>query len=199
MTKTALIIVDVQYDFIEGGSLAVAGGNKVAENLAAYIEDHSSEYDVIVTTQDWHINPGSHWAENPDYVDTWPVHCEASTDGALIHEDVAGALGALYINHSPITIVQVVKGEYEAAYSGFEGHEYNDNEYATLAKALSDLDVKAVDVTGLATDHCVRATALDAIKAGLNVRVLTQYIAGVDAERSAKTLIELKEAGAVIV
>jgi len=199
MTNKALIIVDVQNDFIEGGSLAVTGGQKVAETLAEYIKNNADKYDVIVTTQDWHINPGNHWAETPDYVDTWPIHCEAYTDGAKIHQNVAEALGALHINHDATTIVQVVKGEYEAAYSGFEGHEFGDNEYSTLTKALAELDIQTVDVTGLATDHCVRATALDALKDGLTVRVLTEFIAGVDAERSAKTIIELETAGATIV
>lgn len=91
----ALIIVDVQPTFCEGGELGVEGGNAVAERIAKYVESHRGEYAYIATTQDWHIEPGTHWSDNPDYVDTWPVHGKAGTANAELHP----AIAALKITH----------------------------------------------------------------------------------------------------
>ena len=110
MTR-ALIIVDVQPTFCEGGALPVTGGNAVAEAVAAYVEAHRGDYQLIVTTQDWHIDPGAHFSETPDFVDTWPPHGVAGTDEAEMHPALAN------VNAD----VTVKKGQYEAAYSGFEG------------------------------------------------------------------------------
>lgn len=191
MTK-ALIIVDVQNDFIEGGSLAVTGGENVANTLADYLEEHDVDYDLIVTTQDWHIDPKGHWAAEPDYVDTWPVHCAANTHGAEIHEAVTEAL-----NNTTVPVERIVKGEYEAAYSGFEGR--NTTTDANLQETLAAHGIVDVDVVGLATDHCVKATANDAYNAGFDVTILTPYIAGVDADRSRNTITEFKAKGVKIV
>jgi nicotinamidase/pyrazinamidase len=200
MTK-ALILVDVQNDFIEGGSLAVTGGEQVALTLADYVREHGDDYDYIVTTQDWHIMPGDHWSNNPDYVDSWPVHCEANTTGSDIRVELVEALKdyvlTRYEEDGQFNLIQIVKGEYEAAYSGFEGRNYADD--SSLEDTLKQIAVTDVDIVGLATDHCVRMTALDALTAQFNVRILTNYIAGVNAERSAATIVELKEKGAQIV
>lgn len=197
----ALIIVDVQNDFIEGGSLAVAGGEQVALTLANYIREHGDNYDYIVTTQDWHIMPGDHWSSQPDYVDSWPIHCEANTTGAEIRHELGIALQDYLVRHSEaneeFSLVQIVKGEYEAAYSGFEGRNYADG--STLEDTLRKLEVTDLDIVGLATDHCVRMTALDGLAAQFNVTLITDYIAGVNADRSAATIIELQEKGAQIV
>ena len=194
---SALLIVDVQNDFIEGGALAVTGGEKVALRLAEALDrnEHNEDFafpDIIITSQDWHINPGNHWAENPDYVDTWPVHCAAETEGAAIRKELADAIerrvkaGARHI--------EIVKGEYEAAYSAFEGRAKN-GALKTLTHILHELDVDAVEVVGIATDHCVKASVLDAVAMGFRTYVLTDFIAGVDEKRSEEALIEMGKAG----
>ena len=117
----ALIIVDVQPTFCEGGELGVEGGNAVAERIAAYVEAHRGDYAYIATTQDWHIEPGSHWSDHPDFVDTWPKHGAAGTPNAELHPAVA----ALRLDH------HYKKGQYAAAYSGFEGIEDNTDRIQT--------------------------------------------------------------------
>lgn len=185
MTK-ALIIVDVQNDFVEGGSLAVTGGRAVAAKLVDHLK--TTDYDVVVTTQDWHVDPGDHWAETPNYTTTWPVHCEANTTGSELVEGLEEAL--------PLDRVQIHKGQYEAAYSGFEGETVIGQE--PLEAVLKTNGVTEVVVTGIATDHCVKATAHDALKAGFDVTILTDYVAGVDADASAQALKELADAGATV-
>ena len=189
MTR-ALIIVDVQLDFCEGGSLAVEGGTAVATGVTEHLAEHGQDYAAVVATADWHIDPGEHWSEEPDFVDTWPVHCEAGTLGAEFRPELAGAL-----DH-----VQAVfrKGEYAAAYSGFEGSTEVQGEQVGLADWLRERDVTAVDVVGIATDHCVRATALDARAAGLDTTVLLGLTAGVAPETTAAALEQLRAAGVML-
>ena len=194
----ALVIVDVQNDFTEGGSLAVTGGTHVAETLATYIRRNHKNYDCIVISQDWHVDPGDHWSDTPDYVDTWPVHCRANEKGSEIHPALAEAIGSKVLNEN-LHLIRIVKGEEEAAYSASEGHELEDNEYATLEQALTDFNVHELDIVGLATDYCVLNTSLDAINLGYQVNILTDYIAGVDSERSAEALTQLEKKGAKIV
>jgi nicotinamidase/pyrazinamidase len=195
---SALFIVDMQNDFIEGGALAVTGGEKatlrLAEQLA--INENTEDFtfpDIIVTSQDWHINPGNHWSENPDYVDTWPVHCAADTEGADIRQELADAI-AQRVKAGAIHL-EIVKGEYEAAYSAFEGRAKRGG-LKTVTHLLHDLGVDAIEVVGIATDHCVKATVLDGLEAGFRVVVLTEFIAGVDEERSREAIVEMGEAGA---
>ncbi|HWN31943.1 MAG TPA: nicotinamidase [Pseudonocardia sp.] len=178
----ALIIVDVQLDFCEGGSLAVAGGASVAERINAV----TGRYDHVVATRDYHVDPGDHFSATPDYVHSWPVHCVAGTAGAAFHPalDVA-----------PISAV-FAKGEYAAAYSGFEGAEPSG---AGLADWLRARQVTEVDVVGIATDYCVRATALDAARAGFATTVLTELTAGVAPASTATALGELRAAGVTVV
>lgn len=179
----ALIIVDAQNDFVEGGTLAVDGGQKTMRELADYLRGNHEEYDLIVTTQDWHIDPKGHFAETPDFIDTWPVHCVAETEGSELFAPVAQALGELMLNKGVI-VERVFKGEYEAAYSGFEGRTGNKSmrPNALLAELLDFYDVSEVDVTGLATDYCVKATAVDAVKEGFETTVLEEYCAGIHAD-----------------
>jgi len=181
MTTTALIVVDVQNDFCEGGALAVAGGNQVAADVAELLG--RTDYDLVVTTQDWHVDPGSHWSAEPDYRDTWPRHCEAGTPGAELHPVLAAAVAEL--ESAPVA---VRKGMYEAAYSGFEGTTPTGR---TLAEVLSDAGVTNVDVVGLAFDHCVRATAIDAASTGARSRVLVGLTAAVAPETAALAREEL--------
>jgi nicotinamidase/pyrazinamidase len=180
----ALIVVDVQNDFCEGGSLAVTGGAAVAATISRHIA--ASSYDVVVATRDYHIDPGAHFSDEPDYVDSWPVHCVAGTAGASFHPEL------------DITAVQAVfsKGAYAAAYSGFEGAAADGSSLAEWLKARS---VTSVDVVGIATDHCVRATALDAIQAGLSTRVLLDLTAGVAQSTVDGALDQLRGAGAELV
>ncbi|MDV3222380.1 isochorismatase family protein [Intrasporangium sp.] len=186
----ALIIVDVQNDFCEGGSLAVAGGAAVAEGISAHVAAHAGDYDQVIATADWHIDPGSHFSTAPDFVDSWPVHCLAESTGAGFHPNLSGALG----------VVQAVfrKGEHAAAYSGFEGRG-DDPERSSLADWLRARGVAHVDVVGIATDHCVRATALDAQREGFATTVRLDLTAGVAKDTTQAALTELEEAGVTLV
>ncbi|OMC38104.1 nicotinamidase [Mycobacterium sp. GA-1841] len=180
----ALIIVDVQNDFCEGGSLAVSGGSAVAQGITDLLAtDHG--YDHVVATKDFHIDPGDHFSETPDYRTSWPRHCVAETTGADFHPD---------LDPAPVEAV-FEKGHYSAAYSGFEGI---DDTGTTLTDWLGQRNAAAVDVVGIATDYCVAATAADAVKAGLRTRVLTALTAGVAPESSAAALAELRSAGVEI-
>ena len=190
MTR-ALFIVDVQNDFTEGGALAVSGGDAVARGLTAYLSAHGSEYDVVIASRDWHeghTDNGGHFATDaePDFVDTWPVHCAADTPGA----DYDAELVTDAVTH------HVKKGQGMPAYSLFEGTTDAGEKVSSL---LSVHGVTDADVAGLATDYCVRASALDAIEHGLRVRVLTDLVAGVASETSDAALAELAHAGAELV
>jgi len=177
---TALIVVDVQNDFCEGGSLAVTGGAQVATDVAALIE--SGEYPTVVATRDHHIDPGSHFSENPDFVDSWPPHCVVGTAGEQLHAPLTDDLFA----------ATFFKGEYAAAYSGFEGKSADG---ASLAHWLREHGITDVDVCGIATDYCVRATAIDAVREGFGVRVLAGLTAAVSADNLPQVRQDLEAAG----
>lgn len=180
----ALIVADVQNDFCEGGSLAVAGGAAVARDITALLAtDHG--YDYVVATKDFHIDPGEHFSDVPDYRTSWPQHCVADTPGAAFHPDLDATTVAAVFE----------KGHHSAAYSGFEGVDASGT---TLADWLAERGVEAVDVVGIATDYCVAATAADAVKAGLHTRVLTGLTAGIAPESCAAALTELRSAGVEI-
>jgi nicotinamidase/pyrazinamidase len=180
---TALIVVDVQNDFCEGGSLAVAGGSKVATDIAELLaSDHG--YDRVVATRDHHLDPGAHFAADPDFIDTWPTHCVAGTPGAELHPPLRPELFEAVFD----------KGEYAAAYSGFEGTCDGEG----LDVWLAENEVTRVDVVGIATDYCVKATALDAAGAGLQVRVLLNLTAAVAPERLKETLASFAAAGVAV-
>lgn len=184
--STALIVVDVQNDFCEGGSLAVEGGAAVAEGVSRHLREHGDRYAAVVATADWHVDPGDHWSDDPDFQHSWPVHCEAGTIGAEFHPALAPAL-----DH-----VQAVfrKGEFEAAYSGFEGTTQVHGQQVGLARWLRERGVATVEVVGIATDYCVRATALDAAREGFATTVLTELTAGVAPGSTERTLAELRAA-----
>jgi len=180
------VVVDVQNDFCEGGSLAVAGGAEVARRITAHLRAHRGDYAFVVATRDWHEDPGAHFSATPDFRDSWPPHCVAGTEGAAFHP----ALDATGID------AVVSKGRRSAAYSGFEGA---DDAGEDLAGLLAARAIAAVDVCGLATDYCVRATALDAVARGLRTRVLADLSAGVAAETSREAVDELTAAGVEVV
>lgn len=181
----ALILVDVQKDFCPGGSLATDRGDEVAGLIGAYQLSHALDYEAVIATQDWHIDPGSHFSDTPDFIDSWPVHCVAESAGAALHDKVRTDLINEYFR----------KGQYTTAYSGFEGHAASDGE-TPMASWLRSRDITAVDIAGIATDHCVRATALDAIKAGFQVRVLTGMCSAVGIESGDAALEEMHAQGA---
>lgn len=187
MTR-ALIVVDVQNDFCEGGSLPVTGGGQVARDVDALLKQwvaggpDAPGWDHVVATKDHHVDPGEHWSSEPDFATSWPVHCEVGTDGEQFHPD---------LDPTPFEAV-FLKGRHEAAYSGFEGH---DDDGATLADWLRRRGVTEVDVCGLATDHCVRATALDAVAAGFDTRLLSRLCAGVAPETTTAALSDLEAHG----
>lgn len=176
MGNKALIMVDVQNDFVEGGSLAVEGGRNLALRLGNALADGRFKDHVWAVTQDWHIDPGNHFSDTPDFRDSWPVHCVSDTEGAELVPHFRQGLRAT----AKHTDVVVHKGMFEAAYSGFEGV---CEDGTTLEAALRDLGVEEVTIVGIATDHCVRATALDAAQAGFRTTVLTEFCVGIDQER----------------
>jgi nicotinamidase/pyrazinamidase len=181
MTR-ALIIVDVQNDFCEGGSLAVTGGAAVARGISLVLDRAGDRWDHVVATKDYHVDPGAHFSEHPDFVDSWPAHCVVGTGGSDFHPElVQNRIEAVFM-----------KGEHAAAYSGFEGHTAAGD---GLADWLRSRAVTEVEVVGIATDHCVRATALDAASAGFATTVLLELTAGVAAQTTAAALDAFSAAG----
>lgn len=178
----ALIVVDVQPTFCEGGALPVDGGNACAERIARFVAERGGEYALVATTQDWHIDPGKHFSSAPDFVDTWPPHGVAGTPEAELHP----ALADLHAD------IRVKKGQYCAAYSGFEGVAEDG---ASLEEALRAAGITEVDVVGLAQSHCVCETALDAKRAGFEVRVLSDLTEPVSVETGGAASKRLSEAG----
>jgi nicotinamidase/pyrazinamidase len=176
----ALLIVDVQNDFCEGGSLAVAGGAAVARAISEHVASEPG-YGHVVATKDFHVDPGAHFSDHPDYAASWPPHCVAGTAGSDFHPDLdTGAVEAVFL-----------KGAHAAAYSGFEGA---DETGTPLADWLRARGVDAVDVAGIATDYCVHATAADAARAGFATRVLLGLTAGVASDSTAKAIEDLRTA-----
>jgi nicotinamidase/pyrazinamidase len=177
----ALVIVDVQNDFCEGGSLAVTGGADVARAITELLAHH--DYDHVVATKDHHIDPGDHFSDNPDFQVSWPRHCVVGTPGEDFHPALdTSAVEAVF--H---------KGHYSAAYSGFEGYHAEDG--TSLADWLRSHDVDEVDIVGIATDYCVKATAADAAAQGFKTRVLLDLTAGVSETTTAEAVESLREAG----
>ena len=170
MTR-ALLVVDVQNDFCEGGSLAVVGGAEVAARIGRLLQHPDRDgYSVVAATQDHHVDPGAHFSAEPDFVDSWPVHCRAGTAGADFHPA---------LQPRPFEAV-FRKGEHAAAYSGFEG---TTEDGQSLSDWLRQRGVLEVHVCGIATDYCVSATALDAAAVGFETRVLLDLTAAVAPDR----------------
>ena len=179
------MIVDVQNDFCEGGSLAVAGGAATAAAITRYLATEGGDYAHVVASRDYHVDPGSHFSAQPDFSRSWPPHCVAGTAGAQFHPDFdTGRVEAVFS-----------KGAHEAAYSGFEG---TDPAGTPLGTWLREREVDALDVAGIATDYCVRATALDAARQGFSTRILLGLTAGVDPVTTAEALDEMRAAGVTV-
>ncbi|MFY1655002.1 nicotinamidase [Solwaraspora sp. WMMB762] len=182
----ALIIVDVQNDFCEGGSLAVGGGTDVAAAISRTVaEAPQQRWRHVVATKDYHVDPGAHFGDPPDFVDTWPAHCVVGTGGDEFHPGLAtDRIEAVFR-----------KGQYAAAYSGFEGHS---DDGTGLADWLRERGITGVDVVGIATDHCVRATALDAARAGFDTTVLLDLTAGVARDTTEVAMDAMRAAGVTL-
>jgi nicotinamidase/pyrazinamidase len=187
----ALFIIDVQNDFTEGGALGVDGGAAVAAGISSLLAKHPLRYDYVFASRDWHNavgGNGGHFAAagaDPDFTGTWPVHCVADTDGAGYHRDLV----------LPEATVHIRKGQGEPGYSIFAGVDASGTRTGEL---LTRYAVTDVDIVGIATDHCVRASGLDALEHGQRVRVLTDLIVGVSPDASTVALAELAHAGATI-
>jgi nicotinamidase/pyrazinamidase len=181
--STAIVVLDTQNDFCEGGSLAVPGGTDVARAISRRLAEGG--YDHAVATRDHHVSPGSHFSEHPDFVDTWPRHCVVGTEGVELHPELDRTnLEAVFD-----------KGEHAAAYSGFEGA----SDGVPLADWLRERGVDTVEMVGIATDHCVRATALDAARLGLRTTVRLDLTAGISQQTVAAALVQMRDAGVRLV
>lgn len=187
-TRRALIVVDCQNDFCEGGSLAVAGGAATVSRIAEHLLQNVDDDVVVVGTADAHVDPGPHFSTTPDYVDSWPRHCVVGTHGASTHAHLGPALTRIE--------AWFAKGSHEAAYSGFEGRSTSTDE--TLDDYLRRRRVGSIDVVGIATDYCVAATVRSALSLGYEVRVLTDLVAAVNAVGGEETLKSLAGEGARI-
>ncbi len=184
--KTALLVIDVQPTFCEGGSLPVDGGDLVAQKISSVLSgDHG--YEMVVTTQDWHVDPVDHFGEDPDYVDTWPHHGVAGTTDAELHPALSSVLDQV--------TTQIKKGQYAAAYSGFEGV---DERGVSLDEILTERGIKRIETVGLAFDYCVKETALDGAKLGYEVVVLKSLTAPVSQKSANRAEQELRTAGVQI-
>lgn len=185
-----LIVVDVQNDFCEGGSVPVTGGARIATKIADLVEESAGlDYQYVVATRDHHINPGSHFSNNPDFKDSFPVHCVAGDEGGEFHPHFAPAVTGGKVD------AIFFKGAHSSSKSGFEGA---DEEGTSLTDWLRARGVDDVDVVGIATDHCVRATALDAVKAGFRARVRLDYSVGVAPDTITAAVDDFHRAGIAV-
>src|SRR5690625_2597143 len=184
-TKKTRIVVDGQHSVCDGGALGVEGGNADTSRIAEFVESHRGDYDLVVTTQDWHIDPGDHFSDTPDFVDSWPPHGVAGTPEAELHP----ALAELDADHG------IKKGQYEAAYSGFEGKDEDGND---LAQILHAAEIAEVDVVGIAESHCVLRTALDAVDEGMRVRVFSDLTVPVSEDQGVAAREHMMAAGVTL-
>lgn len=188
----ALLVIDVQNDFCEGGALACEGGAAVAAKITSYLQSHKSSYDLVVASRDWHTPNDSndgHFPPDgvqPDYVKTWPLHCIAGTEGAEYHPSL----------NTDLIDVHIKKGQSANGYSIFEGSTENGSSFIELLKLQH---ITEVDVVGIATDYCVRASAIDSVRAGISTRVISSLTAGVSPASIEKAIDELIDAGVAVV
>ena len=185
--------------------MATDRGAKVAALISEYVEDNHHRYEAVVATQDWHIDPGAHFSDTPDFVDSWPVHCVANTEGAEIHPNLDTDYIEAYFR----------KGRYEAAYSGFEGLQAPEESVMTgehepgatlddegpktpLADWLDEREIQDVDIVGIATDYCVLATAKDAVDAGYETRVLIDLTAPVHEDKLDEVITKMEDEGITV-
>ena len=186
---TALLVVDVQLDFCEGGSMGVDGGAATAAAISRHLGAAHGRYAHVVASRDYHQDPGEHFSENPDFTNSWPPHCLVGQAGAAFHPELdVDGIEAVFS-----------KGQYEAAYSAFEatGPGIASAE-RPLAEWLRARGVEAVEIVGLATDYCVRATALDAVREGFTTAVRLDLTAGVAPRTTAAAVQRMRDAGVTL-
>ena len=187
--KNALLIIDIQNDFVEGGALPVTGGRQVAAMISRHLRHFKQEYDFVVATRDYHEDPEGHFSDHPDFVNTWPPHCVIGTPGAAFVPPIQNLVREKLIQ----TVVS--KGRHAAAYSAFEGLDPRGH---YLLDVLKEQRIDHIDICGIATDYCVRASALDARKNGFQVRVLVNLCAPVNEATGLQAIEEMKVAGCQI-
>jgi nicotinamidase/pyrazinamidase len=184
--RNALLVVDVQADFVEGGSLGVKNGLAVAAHIAQHLRHFKEQYQYVVASRDYHENAPDHISDQPDFTNTWPPHCMAGTPGAQFVPTIQNLVREKLIQDV------VTKGRDRAAYSAFDGYDKRGH---PLLDVLKEHRIDHVDVCGIATDYCVRASALDARKNDFQVRVLVNLCAAVDDATGQQALEEMKAAG----
>jgi len=187
--RNALLVVDIQNDFVEGGALPVKGGMQVAAMVSRHLRHFKQEYNFVVATRDYHEDPAGHFSDHPDFINTWPPHGVIGTQGAALCPPIFNLVREKLIS----TVVD--KGRHAPAYSGFEGLDPRGH---PLLDVLREARVDHMDICGLATDYCVRATALDARKHDFQVRVLVNLTAAVNEETGLQALEEMKAAGCMV-
>ena len=188
----ALLVIDVQVDFCEGGALGCDGGAQVASDITKYLKANRENYDFVIASRDWHAPNsanGGHFppeGREPDFINDWPLHCIAGEPGAEYHPNLDTSLIDIHIK----------KGQGAHGYSIFEGI---DEDGTSFEEVLKQHAINEVDVVGIATDYCVRASSLDANQAGLNVRVITSLTAGVSPKSTEAAIDEMVDAGVSVV
>lgn len=185
--NSALVVVDVQKDFVEGGSLAVKGGQRIADTLENNVLPvYETLGNLVLFTKDWHIDPGSHFSDEPDYIDSWPRHCVATTPGA----NFAGRFPVMTEAENVF-----LKGQYEASYSGVDGVNLQG---MSLVESLDYFEVESVDIVGIAYDYCVKATALDLKELGFRVNIIKDFTASVHPENDEELTEFFKSKGITV-
>ena len=189
--RNALLVIDIQNDFVEGGALPVTGGRQVAAMVSRHIRHFKQEYNFVVATRDYHEDPAGHFSDHPDFATTWPPHCVIGTPGAALCTPIFNLVREKFIS------VVVDKGQHTPAYSGFEAMDVRGH---PLLDVLREARVDHMDICGLATDYCVRGTVLDARRLGYETVVLTDAIAAVELAPGdgARALAEMAEAGSAL-
>jgi nicotinamidase/pyrazinamidase len=189
--RRGLIIVDVQQDFCEGGALPVEGGREVASLIADYVRGHADGFALVVTTRDWHEadnDNGGHFAPPntaPDYLNTWPVHCVEHTPGADYAPEFVEVLDRVD--------AEIRQGRGEPGYSAFTGAT---SDGSTLDQVLAQADIDELEVVGLATDYCVCATAIDAVRhSDREVTVLLDLCRGVNEATTLAAITGMLDSG----
>lgn len=185
--KTALIVVDVQKDFCPGGALAAPGGDDIVPAINRHLAEARERGIAVYATRDWHPAVTTHFKQ---YGGAWPPHCVQESAGAQFHPELRLPPDAIVIN----------KGDDPAqdGYSAFEGHTASGT---PLLDDLRSRQVTTLYIAGIATDYCVKTTALDAVHAGIEVRVLKDAITGIDARPGdvRRAMDEITRAGAKVV
>ena len=193
MKKRALLLIDMQVDFCEGGSLAVKGGDDLATRLALHLQDimnqrtfGSSKYAALIASRDAHIDPLEHFSDKPDFQNTWPIHCKQGSPGFELHPTLRDLPFDACFD----------KGAYSAGYSAFEG---STEDGLSLADWLRLRGISQLDLAGIALEHCVKATALDALKLGFETNLLCDYCLAINPSKANMVYRRLSLAGAGLI